>query len=189
MALVFIEDIIEDVVEKTSNKVLSLIQANETAALGSTLIEGIRYSKSSFDELIETLAQADGSTEEQTKKYPLIHLVQDLIIKRGETVGVFGSGNFGIVFIHQTVNTYKIEDRDAKVFKPVLWPMYEEFNNQLRKSKWIFGSDVATGEFRHTLIKRAFWGNRKLEGSKLILNDFVDALEMRDLHLKYYSNC
>lgn len=189
MAEPYIEDIIEEAVDKTSEKVLSIIQANETAALGSTLIQGIRYSKSSFDELIETLAQADGSPEENKTKYPLVHLVQDLFIKRGEDVGVFGSGDFNLVIIHQTDLNYKIEDRDVKVFKPVLWPIYFELLRQLHKSKWIFGSDVATGEFKHTLIKRAFWGTRQLEGAKNKLNDYVDALEIRNLNLKYYSNC
>lgn len=187
-APVYIDDIIGEIVQATATVILPVIQANEAAALGSSLIQQIRYSKSSFDELIETLAQADGSGEERFKKYPLIHLVQDIVIERGQDVGLFGSAGLDIVFIHQTVNTYKIDDRDEKVFKPVLWPMYYEFLNQLFKSGWTFGND--TGEYRHRLIKRAFWGNRQLQGSKNKLNDYVDAIEIQNLNTKFnYLNC
>jgi|ERR1035437_532047 hypothetical protein len=187
---VYIEDVIEEVNQAMSAQVLSIIQANETAALGSTLIEQIRYSKSSFDELIETLAQADNSGTERYKKYPLTHLVQDVEIDRGQDVGLFGSSNLNVIFVHQTVNLYKMDDRDQKVFKPVLWPMYYGFMEQLKKSKWIFGSWAQTGEFRHQIIKHGFWGDRKLEGSKNILNDYVDALEIRNLQIKLNnSNC
>lgn len=199
VAPVYVDDIIGEVVAATSaalvrkspaQTLLGKIQENETAALGSTLIQQIRYSKSSFDELIETLSQLDKSGEEKFNKYPLIHLVQDVRVRRGEDVGIYGTAFLNIFFVHQTVQTYKITDRDTKVFKPVLWPIYYEFMNQLRKNNWIFGSESDTGEFKHDVIKRAFWGNRKLEGSKNILNDYVDAIEIQNLQLKFnFSNC
>lgn len=198
-APVYITDIIGEIVEATSNAVveknpakslLELIQANEAAALGRTMIQQIRYSKSSFDELIATLAQADGSGEERFNKYPLIHLVQDVVEERGQDVGIYSTTLLNIIFIHQTDQNYKIDDRDEKVFKPVLWPMYYQFMEELKKSAWIFGSYDTTGEFRHRVIKRAFWGNRNLQGSKNILNDYVDAIEIQNLQLKInFSNC
>lgn len=198
---VYIDDIIEEVVEEAQNAVfnpflplsqqktlLETIQDNEEAALGSTSIQQISFSKSSFDELIETLSQKDRSPEERFNKYPLVHLVQDIAVERGQDVGLYGSSSLNIIFIHQTVQTYKIEDRDEKVFKPVLYPIYYMFLEQLKKSNWIFGTDV--GEFRHRFIKRAFWGNRNLEGSKNILNDYVDAIEIQNLQIKFnYTNC
>lgn len=199
VAPVYVDDIIGEVVQATSDAVvnnltnqtlLGKIQANETAALGSTMIQQIRYSKSSFKELIETLLQADKSGEERFNKYPLIHLVQDIIVERGVDVGLYGTASLNIIFIHQTVQTYKISDRDEKVFKPVLYPIYYEFMDQLRRSNWIFGSFAETGEFRHRMIKRAFWGNRKLESSENILNDYVDAIEIQNLIIKFnFSNC
>ncbi|GAC1392813.1 MAG: hypothetical protein NVSMB46_09590 [Candidatus Saccharimonadales bacterium] len=185
---VYIPDIIGDVVKATQDKVLSQIQAAETLALGSSMIQQIRYSKSSFDELIETLAQADGSKDERFNKYPLIHLVRDFPEDRGQDAGVYATATLGIVFIHQTVNTYKIDDRDEKVFKPVLIPIYEEFLRQLWKSSWTFGNDK--GQYKHRKINRAFWGNRNLQGAKNMLNDYVDAIEVINLQLKFnFSNC
>lgn len=198
-APVYITDIIGEIVEATSDAVvqknptkslLEVIQANEAAALGRTMIQQIRYSKSSFDELIATLAQADGSSEEKFNKYPLIHLVQDVVEERGQDVNVYSSSLLNIIFIHQTDQNYKIDDRDEKVFKPVLWPMYYQFMEELKKSEWVFGDYDTTGEFRHRVIKRAFWGNRNLQGSKNILNDYVDAIEIQNLQLKInFSNC
>ncbi|MES2428240.1 MAG: hypothetical protein V4560_14770 [Bacteroidota bacterium] len=185
---VYIDDIIGDVVDMVEASVLATIQVNETAALGGTKIQQIRYSKSSYNELLETLAQADGSSEERFNKYPLIHLVQDVTVERGSDVGIFGTTSLNIVFIHQTEQTYKVEDRDAKVFKPVLWPIYYDFMAQLYNSKWFVMND--TGEYRHQVTKRAYWGNRKLKSSELILNDFVDAIEVRNLNLKFFfKNC
>ncbi len=186
---VYIDDIIGGVVTAVQNSILTQIKANETAALGGTKIQKIRYSKSSYNELLENLAQADGSPEERFNKYPLIHLVQDVVVDRGSEVGVYGTASLNIVFIHQTEQTYKIEDRDEKVFKPVLWPMYYDFLAQLYNSGWVVFNDV--GEYRHQVIKRAFWGNRKLKAAgEMILNDFVDAIEVRNLNLKFYfKNC
>jgi hypothetical protein len=191
IAPVYIDDIIEEVVQATSDEVLTTIQANETEALGkSSLIQQIRFSKSSFDELIETLFQADKSGEERFKKYPLIHLVQDISIDRGGEIGFYGTANLTIVFIHQTKQTFKTDERDENVFKPVLWPIYYEFMEQLKRSAWILNPWQNTGEFRHRVIKRAFWGNRQLKASENILNDYVDAIEVQNLQIKInYSNC
>ena len=188
---VYIDDIIEEVVQATSDEVLTTIQANETAALGkSSLIQQIRFSKSSFDELIETLFQADKSGDERFKKYPLVHLVQDISIERGGDIGFYGTTNLTIVFIHQTQQNFKTDERDENVFKPVLWPIYYEFMEQLKRSAWITNPWQNTGEFRHRVIKRAFWGNRQLKASENILNDYVDAIEVQNLQLKInYSNC
>jgi hypothetical protein len=195
---VYIDDIIGEIVSDTANAVVikpytTLVQQitqNEINATGSSLIQGIRYSKSSFDELIETLSQEDKSSSGRFTKYPLVHLVQDMVINRGADTGIFGTATVNIIFVHQTQQNFKTEERDEKVFKPVLWPIYYQFLEQLKKNNWVFQTDTTTGEFPHRVIKRAFWGNRNLQGSKNILNDYVDAIEVQNLQLKInYSNC
>lgn len=194
MQPVYVDDIIGEIVNgmaativvKPDTTFLQSILSAETAVLGSSLITGIRYSKSSYEELIETLAQADTTSRVDVgmySKYPLIHLVQDVSVKRGEDIGLYGTANLNLVFIHQTEQTYKIEGRDANVFKPVLWPMYYQFMASLANSGWTFGND--TGEYKHTVTKRAFWGTRKLTTSgKNMLNDYVDAIEVNNLQVK-----
>lgn len=190
MTPVYIDDIIGEVVQATSDKVLATIISNEIAATGSSLIQQIRYSKSSFDELIETLAQEDKSSVGRFTKYPLIHLVQDVSIERGGDIGFYGLTNLNIIFIHQTRQAYKTQEREDKVFKPVLWPIYYEFMEQLKMSAWITNTWQVTGEFRHRVTERGFWGTRQLQASKNILNDYVDAIEVQNLSIKInYSNC
>lgn len=190
---VYIWEIIGEIVQATSDAVvdkvtgltlLQTIQANEVAVLGETHIQQIRYSKSSFNELIETLSQADGSAEERYNKYPLIHLVRDFYEERGQDPGAYATASLNIIIIHQTVNTYKVADREVNVFKPVLYPIYQEFLEQLDKSGWTKSGDLET--FRHRKIDHAFWGNRKLE----TLNDYVDAIEIQNLNIKInFFNC
>ena len=189
-APVYIEDIMSDIVQATSDKVLATIQQNEKDATGSSLIQAIRFSYSSFDELIETLLQADKSESQRELKYPCIHLVQDITIKRGQDVGFYGSILANIIFMHQTQQTFKTQERDQYVFKPVLWPIYYQFMEQMKLSPWILADYDTTGEFKHDVIKRAFWGTRQLQASKNRLNDYVDAIEVQNLLFKInFSNC
>ena len=142
---VYIDDIIGEVIQATSAAILPTIIANETAALGSSLIQQIRFSKSSFDELIETLGQADKSGVERFNKFPLTHLVQDMVINRGADTGIFGTATVNIIFVHQTQQNFKTEERDEKVFKPVLWPIYYQFLEQLKKNNWVGQTETTTG--------------------------------------------
>ena len=191
---IIVTDIIGEVVTATSNAIvkrnpnkilLQVIQENETAALEQqSLIKNIRYSKSSFDELIETLAQADkvDATGGREYKYPLIHLVRDFAEDYGVVPGYSIDVSLNIIFVHQTVATYKIDDRDDKVFKPVLIPIKEEFITQLAKHKQIVA--VHRSKIPYREWKRAFWGTRQLQGAKNKLADYVDAIELENLKLK-----
>ncbi len=189
---IYVTDVIGEVITATGNAIvkknpnrtlLQVLQANETAALGEpSLINGIRYSKSSFDELIENLVQADKDEEQREYKYPLIHLVRDFYEDHSGVPGYEVNVSLNIIFIHQTINTYKIEDRDEKVFKPVLIPLKEEFITQLVKHKQV--TAVSRSQITYREWKRAFWGNRNLQGAKNKLTDYVDAIELENLKLK-----
>lgn len=177
------------IVSKNPNKtLLQTIQENEAAALGATLIEGIRYSKSSFAELIATLIQDDKPEETRNTKYPLIHLVRDFWEDRGKIIGFYAEVALNIIFVHQTVNTYKIGDREANVFKPILYPIYYEFFNQLAKHPQItVESNVMIS---HRKWDRPYWGNGNAGSSKNKLTDFVDAIECQNILLKInFKNC
>lgn len=185
---IYIVDIIGDVVTATKNAVIATIRQNEVDAIGGSLMQTISYSRSSFDELIETLAQKDKPVETRNAKYPLIHLVRDFSEDRGKVTGIYAEVNLNIIIIHQTENTYKIEDREEKVFKPVLYPIYYEFMKQLAKHKLVHVDSYKM--IPHRKWDRAFWGNRQLYASKNKLNDYVDAIELQNINLKIdFSNC
>ena len=182
---VYIVDVIEEVVAATSAAVLSTIQANESEALQlPSLIQGISYQKCHFRELIENLIQADKSSTARYEKYPLIYLMRDFKERRGREAGIYAEVSLRIIIVHQTQQTYKITDREAKVFKPVLYPIYYEFMNQLFLHPMV-NSATDTDGITHDKWDRSYWGRNLQQGEqKQVLTDFVDAIEIENLALK-----
>ena len=163
---VYIVDLIGTVVQAVIAEVLAQIQANETAALGTT---GIRVAK-----------------------YPMIYVVQDFVEHRGKLAGVYADINLQVIVCHQTDGDYKITDRYTNVFKPVLYPIYYSFMKQLALSNMTFPSSPDL--ISHDKYDRSFWGTSKVVGSggtdRSVLNDFVDAIDIQNLQLKIdYQPC
>ncbi len=86
---VYIVDIIGEVVQAASAKVLASIQANELAALGVNTITAVNYQKGHKLELIETLLQMSGHRTTEPLKYPCIYLVQDFQEVMNPRAGIF----------------------------------------------------------------------------------------------------
>ena len=185
-------DIIGEVVTATKNVVLSTIKSNEAAALGSTLIETINYQKGHVLELINTLSEMDRDTQSQLCRYPLIWLVLDIKEQRGREIGQYGAMIPNIIIAHYTEMTRKVDDRRAKVFSPVLEPIYREFMNQLSLHPSIMEGDPQA--IQHDKIRRFFWGTQKeavvSDKSKVRLTDYLDAIEISNLQLNLlFKNC
>lgn len=198
---VYITDIIGQVVTATMNAkvipgqtktLLQQIQENETATHDDdspSLIQTIDYQYGHKRELIETLLQKDKSDEERELKYPLIYLVQDFPEDRNKIPGIYAEVSLNIIIAHHTVNTHKITERYSKVFKPVLYPIYDQFIKQLCKHKQIH--DVSELTLKHRKTDRSYWGRNAVGGNdQNKLNDYVDAIEIDNLILKInYNNC
>jgi hypothetical protein len=172
----------------TGLSLLATIQANETTVFGSTNIIGIDYQYGHVQELLETLSQMTKSKEEYLKKYPLAWLVQDFEEVRGDGA-YYSDVSLNIIIAHQTNKDYKITDRMANVFKPVLYPIYYTFLQELASSKWIVQGSIDSIE--HTKIDRSYWGSNPVDGNKgNVLTDYVDAIEIQNLKLKInFKNC
>lgn len=189
---VYIVDIIGKCVQAVTAKVLVQIQAAELAALGQTGITTINYQYGHFRELIVTLGQWDTDPTLRVQKYPMIYLVQDFVEHRGKGAGVYADLNLQVIICHQTADDYKITDRYANVFKPVLYPIYLEFMNQLAKSPMTFPASADL--IPHDKWDRSFWGTSKVVGAggtdRSVLNDFVDAIDIQNLQIKIdYQPC
>lgn len=185
MTPLYVVDIIGEVVAAVTTEVLSTIQANETAALGTTLIETIDYQYGHVKELIQTLQQMDKDAAGRFQKYPCVYLVQDFTEKKGAEVGIYAQTSLSIILMHSTVQSYKITDRYAKVFKPVLYPIYVSLLKQLSYHDLIMqGDDEA---IVHDKTDRSYWGT---SANKNSLTDFVDAIEINNLSLNIsFQNC
>lgn len=191
---IYIVDIIGNAVCTAKSRIISdgktllqVIQANEMALFGSTSISTIDYQYGHFAELLETLFQMTKSPEEMLKKYPLVYLVQDFSEDRG-IGGYYAATNLNIIIAHQTLNTYKITDRMRFVFKPVLYPIYYTLLKSFADYPGILEGD--DDSISHTKIDRSYWGSNPAAGNKNALTDYLDAIEITNLSLKFnYNNC
>ena len=186
---VYIVDIMGEVVTAAKAEVLATLQANEAEALGRTTIETVNYQKGHKIELIQTLIEMDRANSFQTKKYPLVYLVQDFVEKRGRKAGEYAELNLNIILAHHTESTRKVDDRYTKVFKPVLYPLYYALLRQIALHPLIFQSNE--DDIQHDKIDRLFWGTQAAGGNdRNKLTDFVDAIEITNMNLKFYfKNC
>ena len=86
------------------------------------------------------------------------------------------------------------DERYAKNFIPVLYPIYEAFLNKIntftygkRNGKPFLTKSVDF--IKHTKIDRPFWGRDTfLKNDANRFNDYIDAIEIRDLDLLINSN-
>lgn len=184
MIPIYVIDIMEEITSSVNTEVLSTIQANETAVLGETLIQSVNFQKGYIKELIETLQQMDKDPTSRLLKYPLIWLVTDFKEGRGKTVGKYADTGLDLVIMHQTQQPFKIGDRYANVFKPVLYPIYYSFIKQCAMHPMIMQGDEEM--IQHDKWDRSYWGT----STKNQLPDYVDAIEINNLSLDIsFQNC
>lgn len=119
------------------------------------------------------------------KKYPLIAVFQDFPEVHNPAGGYYADVNLPIVLIaNLTSNTYKADKRYAENFKPILYPLYELFLQQMAKQPEIVGKDPNL--FDHTKFDRLYYGKRSL-GTQV--SDYVDAIEIQNLKFTVNQNC
>lgn len=186
---VYIVDIIGSAVALVQNEILDSIKAADIAANGSTLITAIDYQYGHKRELIQTLSQMDADATTRMIKYPLVYLVQDFRERRGSEPGVYADVSLNVIIAHQTDPTFKITDRMANVFKPVLYPIYYSLMKQLATIPQSMQGSADMIE--HDKFDRSYWGSQAVGGNdKLSLNDYVDAIEIQNLNIKFnYQPC
>ena len=165
-------DVIEEVVEKVSAKMLTDLQALDPN------ITGVHYLHGHPVEIVETLAQRDQSETYVFKKYPLICLFQDFPEKHIGKELI--EANLNIVICKSTIPTYKAKERYAMNFKPYLYPIYDEFLRQVQKDRRVEGYSQ-----EHTKVDRLFWGRSAVNGNVANkFNDYLDAIELINFKIK-----
>lgn len=186
---VYIADIIGEAVASASDSILSTIQDNETCVLGKTGIVTINFQKGHKRELIETLIEMDRSQTHGQRKYPCVYLVQDFQETRNPRAGIYADTRLSIIIMHYTEQTRKVDDRMVKVFKPVLYPIYEAVLEALAKHPMIQQSNRES--IVHTKTDRLYWGRQAVGGNdRVALTDYLDAIEITGLQLSFYfKNC
>ena len=146
-------------------------------------IQTVHFAFGTWDEIIETLQQRGASRTLRFQKYPLVALIHNFPEERGSNSGFYGDVNLLLVIAHHTKKEAKSAQRYQEVFVPVLLPIYHELLRQMAHSPGIV--QTHEDQIQHTKIDRLDWGRTNLwtatEGKQL--NDYVDAIEVRNLRL------
>lgn len=137
-------------------------------------------------EIIETLSQKDKHSTLKYKRYPLIALFQDFEEEKGDNQAINTRVRLNMVIAVSTKREYKSSERYTNTFKTILYPLYNLFMEKFAASNYFQTSE---GIIAHTKIDRVFWGKTGLYGNEAnIFNDYLDAIELRNLELSIYNN-
>lgn len=171
---VYVVDIIDDMVKKVS------LQLTPKLSLIENTITGVHYLYGHHNDIKKRLIEKTESNETKYTRYPLVALFQDF------TETFDGSGKLKVklqlIIGYHTEATAYMEDRYNKVFKPILYPIYSEFLEQISKSA-LFGSPE-TSTIKHEKIDRPHWGDPGAYGTtSYIFSDVLDAIEIRNIEL------
>lgn len=137
-------------------------------------------------EIANRLTQQDKDKVYKYQKYPLVILRLDT----AENVenGIIDY-QLNVAFMMLTNKKWEAPERYTKVFKPILYPMYESFLKQL-KNVGGFMWDQGQDRPRHTKIDRPYWGTSTENGNTAdIFNDPLDAIELIDLRISQNYKC
>lgn len=114
------------------------------------------------------------------KKYPLVALRLDT---PGKVINGIIHYKLNVAIVVRTDKNYNAEQRDEKVFEPVLEPLYELFMEGLRQSAdFMWGGDQTYPP--HTKINRYYYGTPSATRNiKNVFSDPLDAIELVDLEI------
>lgn len=115
------------------------------------------------------------------QKYPLIalRLPIEVRVERG-----VASVDVNILIANFTDRHYRPEDRIVNVFEPILWPLAKLFISRIKASGEFLGFDPD-----YSQIDRLFYGTETGEENIAnIFDDPLDAVEIRNLRLKYLTD-
>lgn len=164
--------------------IIGEVIASADAVLFPALNKHILYTYGRSIQILTKLQKLNEATAQATKnsRFPLIALFQDF----PENMGVAYAEQVTFPKISIAMLTAFADDpptRYGKTFKPVLYPIYQEFIRQLARHPNIVGNDPAA--FTHIKWDRP---GTQPEGDKTRgsnFNEYVDAIEIQNLQLTF----
>lgn len=135
-------------------------------------------------EINNRLTEMDQDKVFKYQKYPLIALRMD--IPEVQTNGVWHF-DLNVAIMTMTEKDLNAQERMTQVFKPILYPLYQNFIQKMQSCGLFFWPNQLENEYPpHTKIDRPFWGvtGAGNEGNvKNIFSDPLDAIELVNLKI------
>lgn len=141
-------------------------------------------------DIVARLQEKLSSPNDKDKRFPLIALIQDIREERMPNAAAYADAPLNIMIAALTEAKWNSEQRYDKTFKPVLYPIYYEFLNQVELSTEV--STINHSFIKHNKYDRLYWGKQGLYGNTgNMFNDFIDAIEIDNLRLQIMNkpNC
>lgn len=166
------------VVEQMAEIVARVNIALTAASFGKTVYYMYGHPK----EINQRLQELSNSPTEKSKKFPLIILFTDIEIDKS-IPGFFGSAALRMLVCTITEQNYTAVQRTENTFKPVLHPIKNELINQISK----YEKYTYEGELQYKETDMYFYGSQF--NDKNIFNDFIDAVQLRDIRVNIKTIC
>lgn len=142
----------------------------------------LHYRYGYIKELNQILVSYSKTKDNALIKFPLFWVPQPFKIYHGE-IGYWGTiKNFRAFIIQETNPKYRAEDRMEKIFKPVIYPIRDQWLLQMKKSKVFKIQAIESLQFSET--DRYYWGAEQ----QSILDDIVDVMEISEFPLTINNN-
>ena len=139
-------------------------------------------------EIVQVLQERLSSPDHKDLRFPLIALFRDFKITKGKKTeaDIYGDTSLNLIIAMQTVAAYRADQRETLVFKPILYPIYNELLKQIKLSGFY---SVNYAGIEHDQTDRYYWGRSGLYGNTgNTFNDYLDAIEIENLRLKIKNN-
>lgn len=174
---VYIVDIFRDVVAATSVSLLTTLQAVDAT------ITKVWFEYGHINDVDERIITY---TNKGINMCPMVILFEDYKLGHKE-VGYTGITDLKLLIIHHSKVDYTRVQRDEFVFRPVLFPIYNEFLRQLKLDGRFSIYDET--KIQHDQINRPHVG-RDDAYKQYLLKGVFDGIEISNLQLKtFLNNC
>jgi hypothetical protein len=184
--------IIKDEIERIAGVAGAKFIAKNLPALDASIKGGMNTTTFMWGhpiEIVNTLGDWTKHDDLKFDKFPLIALFTDIPIFKNK-YGDYDGTLLEIIIATGTERTYDSPTREIKTFAPILRPLYTYFMEELERSNVFAVNDVNT-DLKHEYNERFFWGKQGIYGNVgNVFNDFIDAIQIRNLDLKVnVNNC
>lgn len=142
----------------------------------------LNYQIGYVSELNQTLQQFARTKTYAEIKFPCFWFAQPFSMFRGESGWYASLTDMRAFIIMETGKNYKALERMEKVFKPVIYPIYNEWLIQLKKHPAFFVPQ--TSLLQHKIVDRFFWGEKQ----QTVITDIVDVREISGFDMKLNNN-
>jgi hypothetical protein len=175
---IFVVDIIRDIVAKTNTAVIAELQAFNSFIQGINFVPG---TEGEINEVLTIMSQQSGS---DGKQWPLFGLIMSFPENKAQTMGTDNTVELNLIIARRGNNTDKTPARYDNNFRPVLYPIYLEFLNQIAMDKRFMTKGV--DNMPHTKIDFPYYDADK---GVNIFNSYVDAIQIKIKLKILLANC